>query len=223
MVLKVTLVNIESSSVPVVGNASIFHWWFCWRWCCIINNQTFGSFLSCWLLDLLTFWRAHGSWYSYSSTDYGINTSKCNWHPNNFCAFAAIVIYIFIIYSHDIINSLSRNQWILSLLIKWGLQVKSVEAYNKLLNEQQRKKFIKAFCLQIIFDCGVLTSSHKVTNLEDICKQIEKEFHMRVHTYKPLMNQMKMKLDKLSENPWRQWFSNLCFMRTSPLWQWCKD
>ena len=25
MVLKVTLVNIESSSVPVVGNASIFH------------------------------------------------------------------------------------------------------------------------------------------------------------------------------------------------------
>ena len=60
-----------------------------------------------------------------------------------------------------------------------------IEACNKLLNDRE-KKTIKAFCLKIIFESSVSISSRKVTNLEDICKQIETEFHQRVHAFKPL-------------------------------------
>ena len=55
-----------------------------------------------------------------------------------------------------------------------------IEARNKLLSDRE-KKFIKAFRLKIpIFDFGVSISSCKMTNLEDICKQIETELHQRV-------------------------------------------
>ena len=94
-------------------------------------------------------------------------------------------IYIDIIYSHNnIINSLSKNQWI-SLLLKRELQFKSKHATSLSMTEN---KFIKAFCLKIIFESGVSFSSCKVTNLEDIWKQIETEFHQRVGALKPLDN-----------------------------------
>ena len=92
-----------------------------------------------------------------------------------------------------------------------------IEACNKLLNDRE-KKTIKAFCLKIIFESSVSISSRKVTNLEDICKQIETEFHQRVGAFKAILDKSNEEESGLNvRNPWRQWFSNLCFMRTSPL------
>ena len=114
------MVKIESSIA--VGKASIFYWWFCWWWCCIINNQPFGSFYACWLLDLLTFWRAHGFWHSYSTSD-GVLAWRYYLYIHCHCH-----LHWYNLLTLQIINSLSKNQWISLLLKERGLQIKSKHA-----------------------------------------------------------------------------------------------